>query len=35
MKAQIRENLKREAVVKDTQAVSGGEEKKKSKKNLM
>ncbi|WP_054859899.1 preprotein translocase subunit SecA [Gracilibacillus sp. JCM 18860] len=32
MKAQIRENLKREAVVKDTQAVSGGEEKKKVKK---
>ncbi|SER81309.1 preprotein translocase subunit SecA [Gracilibacillus ureilyticus] len=33
MKAQIRENLKREAVVKETQAVSGGnQEKKKVKK---
>ncbi|WP_058306734.1 preprotein translocase subunit SecA [Gracilibacillus massiliensis] len=32
MKAQIRENLKREAVVKDTQAVSGNQEKKKVKK---
>src|SRR5699024_3308446 len=32
MKAQIQENLEREAVVKDTQAVSGdGEKKKKSK----
>ncbi len=29
MKAQIRENLKREAVVKDTQAVSGNDENKK------
>ncbi|QGH34105.1 preprotein translocase subunit SecA [Gracilibacillus salitolerans] len=29
MKAQIRENLKREAVVKDTQAVSGGDQQKK------
>ncbi|UFT98535.1 preprotein translocase subunit SecA [Radiobacillus kanasensis] len=31
MKAQIRENLQREAVVKDTQAVSGDQEKKKVK----
>lgn len=29
MKAQIQENIKREAVVKDTQAVSGGNEQKK------
>src|SRR5690606_30572593 len=29
MKSQIRENLKREAVVKNTQAVAGGEEAKK------
>lgn len=35
MKAQIRDNLKREAVVKNTQAVSGGDEKKKTKKPLV